>query len=137
MSACIAVGQPAFRPLAANRVEPLGGSFRSVFLGRYDLAIGMTLEGLCICVITIFVIKRPTTLPGKTLNSAVLRHIGVISYSLYLWQNIFTGYTSQYFPFNLLAVLACAELSYWFVERPSLALRDRLEKKSMGALALS
>jgi peptidoglycan/LPS O-acetylase OafA/YrhL len=107
------------------------------FFGRYDLTIGMTLEGLCICVITIFVIRRPTTLPGKTLNSAVLRHIGVISYSLYLWQNIFTGNTSQYFPFNLLAVLACAELSYLFVERPSLAVRDKLDKKSAGALALS
>jgi len=96
------------------------------FRGRYGLTIGMTLEGVTISLIVLYVVNRPETFPGKVLNTAVLRHIGVISYSLYLWQNILTSEGASYFPFNLAAILACAELSYWVVERPSLRLRDHL-----------
>ncbi len=95
----------------------------------YRLLIGMTLEGVSICLITLYVVKRPETGPGKLLNTSILRHIGVISYSLYLWQSIFSTEASQYFPLNLAAVLACAELSYWAVERPSRQLRDKLAAK--------
>ena len=90
----------------------------------YRLLIGMTLEGISICLITLYVVKRCETVAGRLLNTSALRHIGVISYSLYLWQSILLTEASQYFPFNLLAVLACAELSYWAVERPSRQLRD-------------
>jgi len=100
------------------------------FRGSYSLLIGMTLEGISICLITVYVVKRPETLPGRVLNTPILRHIGVISYSLYLWQNILTGEAGQYFPLDLVAILACAELSYWAVERPSLRLRDRLRKRT-------
>jgi peptidoglycan/LPS O-acetylase OafA/YrhL len=53
----------------------------------------------------------------------------VISYSLYLWQQMFTG-SKAHFPLNLLAILACAELSYWLVERPSFRARDWLALRS-------
>ncbi len=102
------------------------------FYGKYSLPVGMTLEGVCVTVFTLSVVRRPATLPGRFLNTAVLRHIGVISYSLYLWQSILTTGNGnwQKFPLNLLAALACAELSYWAVERPSLRLRDRLNPAS-------
>jgi peptidoglycan/LPS O-acetylase OafA/YrhL len=96
------------------------------FRGSYSLVVGMTLEGVSISLITLYVVTRAKTLPGRVLNTPTLRHIGVISYSLYLWQNIFTGEAGRYFPLNLVAIVACAELSYWAVERPSLLLRDRL-----------
>jgi peptidoglycan/LPS O-acetylase OafA/YrhL len=102
------------------------------FYGRYSLLFAMTLEGASISLITLYVIKRPDTLCGRMLNTALLRHIGVISYSLYLWQSILTAGSGQYFPLNLVAILLCAEVSYWFVERPSLRLRDRLWKKNGG-----
>ncbi len=89
----------------------------------------MTLEGISISLVTLYVVKRPGTISGQMLNTAVLRHIGVISYSLYLWQNILTAEDGRYFPFNLAAILVCAELSYWAVERPSQRLRDRLWTK--------
>jgi peptidoglycan/LPS O-acetylase OafA/YrhL len=78
------------------------------------------------------VISRPATFPGRFLNTAVLRHVGVISYSLYLWQNILTTCNGQHFPLNLAEALACAEISYWAVEGPSLRLRDRIWKKGAG-----
>jgi peptidoglycan/LPS O-acetylase OafA/YrhL len=96
------------------------------FHGRYGLTVGMTLEGVSICLIALYVVTQPGMLPGRLLNTPLLRHIGVISYSLYLWQNILTGESFGYFPYNLAALLVCAELSYWGVERPSLRLRDRL-----------
>jgi peptidoglycan/LPS O-acetylase OafA/YrhL len=99
------------------------------FAGGYDLLVGMTLEGVSICLITLYVVKRPETFPGRILNTTVLRHIGVISYSLYLWQSIFTVEAGQFFPLDLVAILACAELSYWAVERPSLRLRERLGQR--------
>lgn len=95
------------------------------FRGGYSLVAGMTLEGISICLITLYVVMRPNTIPGRILNTPILRHIGVISYGLYLWQNIFTGEAGRYFPLNLVAIVACAELSYWTVERPTLRLRDR------------
>jgi peptidoglycan/LPS O-acetylase OafA/YrhL len=90
------------------------------------LLFGMTLEGACISIFTVAVVSRPATLAGRILNTAALRHIGVISYSLYLWQSIFTTGNTRYFPLNVLAALGCAELSYWAIEKPSLRLRDRL-----------
>jgi peptidoglycan/LPS O-acetylase OafA/YrhL len=96
------------------------------FHGRYGLTVGMTLEGVSICLIVLYVVTRPGLPPGRLLNTPLLRHIGVISYSLYLWQSILIGESFGYFPYNLAAILVCAELSYWGVERPSLALRDRL-----------
>jgi peptidoglycan/LPS O-acetylase OafA/YrhL len=99
------------------------------FRGGYGLTIGMTLEGISICLITLYVVRFPQTVPGRVLNTPVLRHIGLISYSLYLWQNILTGEADRYFPLNLAAILACAEISYWAVERPSLRLRDRLRRR--------
>ncbi len=104
-------------------IDPL---LQARFNAAYSLLVGMTLDGFSICLITLYVVKRPETLPGRILNTPVLRHIGVISYSLYLWQSIFTVEAGQFFPLDLLAILACAELSYWAVERPSLRLRDRL-----------
>ena len=73
----------------------------------------MTLEGVSICVITLYVVKQPGTVPGRILNTPVLRHIGVISYSLYLWQTIVIAEAGEFFLLALAAMLACAEFSYW------------------------
>jgi peptidoglycan/LPS O-acetylase OafA/YrhL len=96
------------------------------FNAAYSLLVGMTLDGFSICIISIYVVKQPEKPLGRILNTPLLRHIGVISYSLYLWQSIFTVEAGQFFPLNLLAILACAELSYWAIERPSLRVRERL-----------
>jgi peptidoglycan/LPS O-acetylase OafA/YrhL len=78
--------------------------------------------------ILLYVVRVPDSTLGWVLNTRVLRHLGVISYSLYLWQEMFAGAnTVRFFPWSLPAILACAELSYWLVERPALRLRERLE----------
>ena len=56
-------------------------------------------------------------------------HIGVVSYSIYLWQMLFLApenhsWTGR-FPLNLGCVLLAAHLSYWLVEKPFLNVRNR------------
>ena len=114
--------------LAAAFVLILGPMLQSHFRGSYGLVIGFTLNAICLSQILLYVVRVPESGVGRVLNSAVLRHLGVISYGLYLWQHMFTRPNSVPFvPWNLAAILICAELSHWLIERPSFWLRDQLE----------
>lgn len=125
------------QPFVSGRVATLAAGFVLVlspmlsarFRGSYALVAGFTLNALCLSQILIYVVRVPNSLPGKLLNTRVLRHLGVISYGLYLWQHLFTRPNSvRFVPWNLLAILICAELSHWLVEQPSFWLRDQLER---------
>jgi peptidoglycan/LPS O-acetylase OafA/YrhL len=72
---------------------------------------------------------------GRVLNWRPVAFIGVLSYSIYLWQQPFLhyGYISTsplgWFPINLLSVIPVALASYYFVEKPFLNLRKTIEYK--------
>ncbi len=84
-------------------------------------------------------IHRCTVLPvgkiGRLLESAPLVWIGVLSYSLYLWQQPFVNRThdSWYtaFPQSWIFALAAACASYYLVERPILRWRARAQSVSV------
>ena len=65
----------------------------------------------------------------RVLNSRLMVAIGVLSYSLYLWQMLFLNPTSisrwMSFPLNLAWVAAAALLSYTLIERPFNRFRHR------------
>jgi peptidoglycan/LPS O-acetylase OafA/YrhL len=62
----------------------------------------------------------------RLLNLGLMRRLGTISYSLYLWQQLFVGFR-RLGPLPVVtASLAAAGASYLFVERPLLRLRRRL-----------
>lgn len=65
----------------------------------------------------------------KALNIAPLRWLGLMSYSLYLWQQMFlnrhSGSAWTTFPLNVALAILCACGSYFLVERPVLRFRDR------------
>jgi peptidoglycan/LPS O-acetylase OafA/YrhL len=69
---------------------------------------------------------------GRILNSRPLVFVGVISYSLYLWQQMFLNRystsTMTEFPINIALVAAAALASYFLIEQPSLRFRQRLEQ---------
>ena len=73
-----------------------------------------------------------TGVVGRILNSSPLVFVGVISYSLYLWQQLFLNrqFTSTItrFPENIVFVAAAAMASYYLVEQPCLSVRQHLEK---------
>jgi peptidoglycan/LPS O-acetylase OafA/YrhL len=124
------------RPFARGWVAALAASFALIggpvlqfyFRGSYGLVFGVSLTALCLSLILVYAVRIPESALGRLLNARVLRHIGVISYSVYLWQQVFTRANSaRIFPWNIPAIFLCAELSYWVIERPSFRLRDHLE----------
>jgi peptidoglycan/LPS O-acetylase OafA/YrhL len=63
------------------------------------------------------------------LNQSIIRHVGGLSYSLYLWQQMSMMHQLRFhWPGSIYAFLA-AETSFWLIERPSLRLRAKLESK--------
>lgn len=113
-------------------VNPLG---EMRWRGLYSMTIGLTLMAVAIAVLLLYAVFRHESMLGQFLNWRVLRHIGVISYSLYLWQQIFSGPYTGRFPLNLVWIIACAELSFWLVEKPSFRLRDAVERRLFPARA--
>lgn len=109
-------GIPAFGLLLPHRAEAF-----------YSLTIARTAAALCIGGVMVYLIDTPDSFAGRILNSPVLMHVGILSYSLYLWQQLFVredNVARAPFPLNLLCCIACAEISYFLIERPSLRLRD-------------
>ena len=83
---------------------------------------------------------EPTGFAGRILEMPLLRWIGRLSYSLYIWQQIFLGFGVDFRPFgiadsfpnNLAAVLMVACLSYYGMERPLLRIGQRIASPSSG-----
>ena len=94
--------------------------------GILIIALGNTVTALSIGSILIYVTDNPTSPAGRFLNLRLVRHVGVISYSLYLWQQLFTGDPTHMRPYVYLCMLIAAELSFWLIEKPVMRLRTRL-----------
>jgi peptidoglycan/LPS O-acetylase OafA/YrhL len=76
--------------------------------------------------------------PYRALNWTPVAWLGKISYSLYLWQELFCTNTNLHFGYALvLPTLACACLSYYLVEQPMLRLRERRARNSSTSRSTS
>lgn len=97
------------------------------------LLVGSTLINIGIAMCIDWSMRFPQSQVGRLLNSRPLVWVGVVSYSLYLWQQLFLCryHTSWFttFPFNIVLAFAAATASYHLVEQPFLRLRERLEEK--------
>ncbi len=91
-------------------------------------------EAMIVPVIVAATVLRPRSMLGRVLEHPVLRWIGRLSYSLYLWEFFFVYYRDvpitlgvwQTFPVNLIAAVVCAAASYYLVERPLVKLGHRI-----------
>lgn len=92
-----------------------------------DLSFGFALSG----VLTALLIDAVVSRPPAFLNTRPLVYVGALSYSLYLWQQIFLPpySTSPYlrFPLCFVWIALAALASFYLVERPALKLRRRWE----------
>ncbi len=82
------------------------------------------LIAMCVCRVT----THTQDWAGKLLNWQPVTYVGVLSYSLYLWQQLFINRNSaawtERFPQNLILAVVAALLCHYFIERPFLKLRD-------------
>lgn len=138
----ILLARPAFRAGVTGFLErggrwfALGALAASLILTQvvpyYLNSVGLSLEGLCIALLLIWFVCRPEGGMGRVLNTPVMVHVGLISFSLYLWQQLFINEKTvpilRHVPMCLICSFMIAEFSYWFVERPFLRARERWTK---------
>jgi peptidoglycan/LPS O-acetylase OafA/YrhL len=96
--------------------------------GRLAVGVLGTLINVSIALSVVRFTTASTDFVSKVLDSKPFSVVGQLSYSIYLWQHHFSTSSDAIatrFPLNLLLVIACATASYYFVEQPCLALREK------------
>lgn len=105
-------------------------------LRRY-LLLGITVQNIGIALCIAWCLSSYCGIFGKILNSKPLVQIGLMSYSIYLWHppfmNPFSHTLITQFPLNVGLATLGAVGSYYLIERPSFALRRRLEGRFFPA----
>ena len=107
-----------------------------IVLLRGGIPFFFSLQGTLIPLLILSTVLHPRSLPARALEMKPVRWIGLISYSLYLWQQLFFG--SNFIsspprlaalretPMNVVALLVCATCSYYLVEKPFIRLGHKL-----------
>lgn len=100
------------------------------FGGAYHLPVGMSLDNVFIMILVFWTMYVPT-LFAKFLDHKIMVNIGILSYSLYVWQQIFLTNINKYwfnqFPQNIILVFLVALFSYYVIEKPILGLKTKLK----------
>jgi peptidoglycan/LPS O-acetylase OafA/YrhL len=106
---------------------------------RFNDLVGLSLLNVGIALTIDYCIRNGDGWVGRILNARPVAALGVLSYSLYLWQEPFIDRGTERwwttFPINVGLALTAAILSHVLIERPFLALRERAEKRLRAANA--
>jgi peptidoglycan/LPS O-acetylase OafA/YrhL len=96
--------------------------------------VAETVMNLSIAASADWCMRNPGTVVGRFLNLPAVSFVGVLSYSLYLWQQIFLNPESVRlyfaFPLNIILAVAMALVSYLLIEAPFLRFRTAIERVS-------
>jgi peptidoglycan/LPS O-acetylase OafA/YrhL len=93
----------------------------------------LTLQMLLISALLAQLVLRDRGFTFQIFSSPVSRYLGQISYSLYLWQELFLVVESpswgvlRRFPVNIICSIAAAAVSYRFIEKPVLDLKSKFQ----------
>ena len=98
--------------------------------------LAMVWQSLLIPLLIVGTVVRPAGRVARVLETSPMRWIGRLSYSLYLWQQVFLVSAAvdrplpfgvvQSLPLNVGMVFAVAAISYYLVERPMIKVGHRL-----------
>ncbi|MGH8208435.1 MAG: acyltransferase family protein, partial [Steroidobacteraceae bacterium] len=104
--------------LACMAIEPTSTIVRTLSLSMLNIGIALSMDRY---------MRFPQSIVGRALNLAPIVWIGTISYSLYLWQQplMFNTLHLQWYV-KIAGCFACGAASFYWVERPGLALRRSL-----------
>jgi peptidoglycan/LPS O-acetylase OafA/YrhL len=104
------------------------------FKGSYSITVGKTLELVCIAIIIIAAVSASSPKLSAVLNWRPLMYIGVLSYSLYVWNPLFLNAEMHWmlnvFPLNFIGLFAAGAFSYYLIERPVLRLKEHLRGRA-------
>jgi peptidoglycan/LPS O-acetylase OafA/YrhL len=107
------------------------------FLGYYRLPFGYTFDSLAISYLLVYFIRNADSAGGRILNWKPITHLGVLSYSLYLWQQLFFGTKTGSHILGMVCAVVCAEISWHLIEKPSFVFRDWLMRKPVNKTMIS
>ena len=115
----------------------LGMVALQLYLSIHEYSVrGLSYPINVLIALTVFrCIAVPGDWLGRLLNSRALMFIGSLSYSIYVWQQLFLPPRppGSSFPLNLLAALAAALCSYYLIERPCLRLKSRFTRTKFAS----
>ena len=97
----------------------------------------LTMVAALMALLPAATVAKPKSWAGRLLELPLLAWVGRMSYSLYIWQQLFLPSNElpqglgiwQRGPWNLAAIFGCAALSYYLVERPAIAWGKRWTRK--------
>jgi peptidoglycan/LPS O-acetylase OafA/YrhL len=101
------------------------------FLGSFGLVTNIS-----ICCVILVSIYAEGSLWFRFLNTPVMDYLGKLSYSIYIWQQLFFSHSLHplsSFPLNMLVIFLVANISYYFVELPFLKLKGRTAAAPVAA----
>ena len=99
-----------------------------------QIMFGPTLQALAGTLLVVSFAFGPAGLAKSILNTRLMNFLGLISYSLYIWQEPFFIWPSDFgfnslitfeWPFNVIGIFLVATASYYCLERPLVLLRRR------------
>jgi peptidoglycan/LPS O-acetylase OafA/YrhL len=99
--------------------------------GKYYILFADPAASLLVAACVLGVWFSPDSRLHRWLNNPALVAVGILSYSMYLWQQPFTQPSAAAtwvgrWPQNVFVIFAAAAASYFVVERPFLKLKARL-----------
>lgn len=114
---------------------PLAGAVAAVAAAAFSewpsffLPLGTTIVDVGIALCIFGAAYRPAAGVDRVLNSRIAVFVGMISYSLYLWQQMFLsrdlGLAHGRLPLAIALSFLAAAASYFMLEKPLLGLRER------------
>jgi peptidoglycan/LPS O-acetylase OafA/YrhL len=98
------------------------------YLMMTTTALKDTIPNISVAVIMMYAVFHKNTLFFKFLNTKAMNFIGLLSYSIYLWQQLFLHNTQHWYnqlPINILLIIIFALFSYYIIEKPFLRLKSK------------
>jgi peptidoglycan/LPS O-acetylase OafA/YrhL len=99
----------------------------------------LTAKAVLIPILLLTTVTQSKSWVGHLLENSVLRWIGRLSYSIYIWQQLFLVWRPslsqgmspwQNFPLNLVGVVLISCASYYFIEQPFVKMGHRISSKT-------